>query len=298
MNSQLDIELQGRDFEDRDGPCGPGDPEDERVVLELEQEKEEDDSVDLSDLKQMWTTAQAGKTARSHKPYSSVVKLTEDTITFSIGFYVSTVPEDLDYQLESTLGVISAGRVDRRERYLTKIFQTSRCIDLKRTVDFFSYTWQTPLIDKAGVVHSSLPIRYAHGRLIIDEPYFGVARIHLYEKVHYYTVSAVLDLRDEDDNLLSIDNINVTITATYKDEEGETQVEKLKLDIPEAVETALKLCGHKPDLICYQCPSQWRLDIYYNSCDGSILDTNEVDPAEDDTWCLPASTGGQFGHLL
>lgn len=254
--------------------------------LELEQEGVDED-VSLRDVYQMWLLARSGVSARTYKPYKGQIKINETSITFKLGFYVWTLPGGLSYDLETTLGTITEAEVFEKERDITVVFGVSDQFDLGRKASHIEHEWLTPLIDRFGKTHRTQKPEYRNGSLFLDDSYFGSARIQFVEHGYRHEVEVTIENVDEDGTFIVVDNIEITITASWKNVEGETETEQMRMQIPDWVYSAFRMCGHKPNMLCRAC-HDFVFNVWYNTCNGRVIDTQFIELGDDGGhWCIP-----------
>ena len=92
---------------------------------------------------------------------------------------------------------------------------------------------------------------------------------------------------------LSLDNLNITITAKWTDVYGEEAVEAMTLNVPQCIQDLLSNCegdlenflgGGSSTSVCDLSERPEHTTVYVSSCSGKVLEerTTKDDP---DTWC-------------
>ncbi len=296
-NTSLSIQLS-----DSEGSSSSG------VILRLEQEERPIDAMTINDIYQMWLLAKAGISARTYKPYSSDVAFNGDYVTFSIGFYVWPIPANLPYGLSfnlreitpeqqeaeeeeitdgSEFGFITEAEVLEKESQQTVVFPLNNRVEIDAVVQDLDYHWVTPVYNRLGALQPPPDITLVNNALIIPDDYFGAARVNLIQQGFRHEVQITLANINEDGQNIKIDDINITITATWQNLEGETETAELQLELPAALAAALRLCGNNHDRVCHDCDN-YLVHVYYSICDGGVIDTKVIDLDGSGSWCLPA----------
>lgn len=257
------------------------------ITLSLEQELPDDTDINMRDVYDMWVLAKNGISARTKKNKGCPVRFTETTVSFDLEFIVWPFPVNTPYNLSTTIGDIGVGERFDRVREQSVTFPLARNVAFERSLTNMSYVWETPMYNDVGDVVPSSDIEIVRDSLVIDNPYFGVARVRLTEEGFKHIVTVVIVNVDDDGNNLQVDDVNITITASYTDENGEFQTKELKLELPECIKRALKLCKGKPNMVCQSCGA-FEVRVYWNACTGDVVKVETIDFADGEgSWCLP-----------
>lgn len=260
---------------------------DQSTWLNLEQEPLSpwENALTPADLVSMVTSAMSGLSSNvytsSRCPGAVVGR--DGEITVTLGMYVWPSSLSLAYQLVPAgcvLGNVSA--VDEwREQDVA--FDGSDTAELPFLMTNATVSWQTDCYNERSEVIPSPALRVAGNQVRAAASCWGVARIK--GEAHGYHHAVILRFlkiteNEGDHTWESIDQLKISVTATWDDANAKKQGTILELHLPSCVSELLRLCpSGKPRIISLFGPNPdgKKLKVYYDACRGDVLRSVYVD---------------------
>lgn len=225
------------------------------------------------DILQMITLASYGISATTYKLQDCPIEITGNNVYLWLDFYVWPSNIDLIYELEVSLGELSESEKVYIPKEVDIIFENSAVAKLPWLIDDYEIVWQTPNIDSMGRVIATQTVRTDGPNLIVDIPIFGVVRLKCNAIGYKYTNSITVEKKID----MQITELNAAITAKW----GGDQAAILQLEIPGCAKAYLERCPTGDGFINQDCKERPKVDIWYSTCDGDILHTEQTDPCDD-----------------
>lgn len=228
-------------------------------------------SASQTDALNMLGLASNGISARKYLTDNCrFVKVSENTVIITLGFYVWPSSLDMPYTLQADTGDVSDGTDNSLTRSLDVILDGRDSEDLGF---LFSGTLaqSMPFYLVNGVADNSVKAEIVGSSVVAPVQGYCVYRANGKSIGYYHRV--VMRIPKGDTEMIT--GFSNNIIATW----GDNQTTTLSLDIPECVNDALETCddGTLPyeELQCGgldRCnENEKRLTVYFNSCDGESI---------------------------
>lgn len=225
------------------------------------------------DIVQMITLASYGQSAGTYKLQDCPIKITEANVHMWLDFYVWPSNINLVYEIRTSLGELSESEKVYVDKEIDIIFENSTTVELPWLIEDYQIIWQTPNIDSRGQIIPTQDIRVEGTALVVDTAIFGVARLKCKAVGYKYTNDIVVEKELD----MRVTDLKSVITATW----GANQNTELQLEIPGCAQAYLERCPAGDGFLNQDCKDRPRVDIWYSTCDGDILHTEQTDPCDD-----------------
>jgi len=266
-----------------------------RIWVNIEQEEAEESSTSFSDIITMGSYAQSGVTATLHNT-SCGIDISEDSIAIPLTVFVWPSLLDLNYNIkgvESGIVVSNKTRVDIVKEHSITV-TSSAIFAFDYLIENLEFEWETPCYNSYGEEVEEPTYTVVDNKIVFDASIFGVARVKYTAVGYSHTVTLIYENTPESINNLKDQMIgesigasvesgvsmtisSVTVIVSYV-ENGILQEIPFGLEIPESIEKCLPQCRDGSlvgSSILISPDTEYWTDVYYNDCDGSILDINE-----------------------
>ena len=225
------------------------------------------------DVLQMITLASYGLPAATYKLHDCPIRITGNNVYLWLDFYVWPSDINLIYEVNTSLGELSENEKVYIDKEIDIIFENSTTVELPWWVEDCQIIWQTPNIDSRGQIIPTQDVRVEGTTLVVDASIFGVARLKCKAVGYKYTNDIVVE-KEED---MKVTDLKSVITAIW----GTNQSTELQLEIPGCAQAYLERCPVGIGFLNQDCKDRPRVDIWYSTCDGDILHTEQTDPCDD-----------------
>ena len=250
--------------------------------LEQEYRGDFDDAADISTVMRMVGSAMEYKSAMDQLykdcVYASIV---DGVITVTLAFYVWPSDMDLEYGVTVTKGEhggsaeLTTEEVINYHRSFDVIFDGSSYVELP-----YNFT---------GDITPSMPAYTPTGKAshatfeIVDSTVEASESVHTVFRAdgtahgYRHTVELTFSKYDADAEQ-RINNVNCEVTLTYQNEDGETEVEILQLDVPKCASDLLEWCESDKPTGCpdNNCDREPTLKVWYSTCEDETILRTEV----------------------
>lgn len=245
----------------------------------------------------------------------------QQIVRFSLGFYAWPSSLTLPYQLISNIGELSTPRQVSDLREFTLFANNSVGVVLPYYMQSASVIWESLVYNRYGEQIPPPAITNNHTNLLFDCECFGVLRVTGIARGTYHELTIELDKKNDtlpskapevirgntyyldpiqQENANKFEELAPTIQVYWPGGDENAPIDQgitahgtdsasLNMEVPTCVQDALSACPGS-DYITRWCTTTSDKQVYYSTCDGSVLDVR--DGKNPSSFCSNAEQSG------